>query len=392
MNKKILMVAYTNYVTDARPRREAETLASRGDDVTFIGLSEKTRPDQEQINGVNIIRVSFGRYRGDSGLRYVIHYLKFFIAASFLVARYYVKRRYDIVYVHTMPDFMVFVGLFPKILGAKIVLNIHDMMPELYMSKFSIGERHVLIRLLKVHEKISCWFADDVICVHHPHKDVLTSRGVPAEKITVLMNVPDPAIFQKGQKIAQKSKNIPTIVYHGTIAQRLGLDLAVDAFSIVLRTIPDARFEIYGDGDAAEQLEMKIRILNISNNVVFYRKFFNVEEIPSLVSGAALGIIPNRKDLATEYMLPVKLLEYVYLDIPVIASSLKTIRHYFSDDMVEFYQPGNVSELAAKMTLLLKDEQRRGQFAHNAGAFTRKYSWEIMKKDLFSLIDKSEGE
>jgi hypothetical protein len=49
--KKICMVAYTNYLSDARPRREAETLARRGDQVDFIALAEKNRPSVETVQG-----------------------------------------------------------------------------------------------------------------------------------------------------------------------------------------------------------------------------------------------------------------------------------------------------------------------------------------------------
>lgn len=387
MAKKILMVAYTNYVTDARPRREAETLVSRGDTVLFIGLAERGAPRTETINGVTLNRVSFSRYRGDSGIRYILHYLRFFFVASILAARLHLKHRFDVLYVHTMPDFMVFVSIIPKMLGAKVILNIHDMMPELYMSKFNIGEGHILIRMLKLQERISCWFSDRIICVHHPHQQILVSRNIPAEKITILMNVPDPLIFAVTIPVRDIPTKRNTMIYHGTVAQRLGLDIAVDAFCEVLKHVPDARFEIYGDGDAAEHLEMKIRILNIEQNVIFNRKFFKVEDIPGIVAGSTLGIIPNRRDLATEYMLPVKLMEYVYLDIPVVAPSLLTIQYYFTSDMVEYFEPGDVRDLAGKIVNMFSDSEKRVTIARNARSFTTKYSWNTMKNDLFALID-----
>jgi glycosyltransferase involved in cell wall biosynthesis len=235
--KKICMVAYTNYLSDARPRREAEALTSRGDQVDFIALGEKDRPSFETVQGVRVFRMKQLRYRGGGGLSYGLSYLRFLCAATLKLLRLFRKEKYDIVYVHTMPDLLVLVGLIPKLLGASIVLNIHDMMPELYMSKFGISEKHLLIRLLAFQEQVSIRLADKVISVHDPHRDVLCRRGAPPEKITVIPNVPDPRIF-RGDTAAPAQSGTFRIVYHGTIARRLGLDLGVRAFTKAAEVLP----------------------------------------------------------------------------------------------------------------------------------------------------------
>jgi glycosyltransferase involved in cell wall biosynthesis len=192
---KVLMVAYTNYLTDARPRREAETLAARGDEVDFISLAEKCHPSEEVVNGVRVLRLSMVRYRGAGGLKYVLSYLKFFNKASIKVVSLYIAKRYDVIHIHTMPDFLVFVAIIPKLMGAKVILDVHDMMPELYMSKFGIKESHWLIKLIKLQEFVSTGFADRVICVHDLHKKVLLERHSSLKSLTVLLNVPDPNVF-----------------------------------------------------------------------------------------------------------------------------------------------------------------------------------------------------
>src|SRR5688500_5049840 len=168
--KKICMAAYTHYLADPRPRREAETLARRGHQVDFISLAEAGAPPVETVRGVRVFRMSQRRYRGGSEASYILSYVTFFLRVTIKIFSLFLKERYDIIYLHTMPDFIVFVGLLPKLFGAKVVLNIHDMMPELYMSKFGISESHLLIRFLKLQEYLSIAFADKVICVHHPHR------------------------------------------------------------------------------------------------------------------------------------------------------------------------------------------------------------------------------
>jgi glycosyltransferase involved in cell wall biosynthesis len=384
--KKICMVAYTNYLSDARPRREAETLARRGDQVDFIALGEKDRPAIETVHGVRLLRVKQLRYRGSGGLSYILAYLRFLTAATLKLLRLFRKERYDIIYVHTMPDLLVLVGLIPKFFGARVVLNIHDMMPELYMSKFGISEKHPLIRFLAFQEQLSIRLADKVICVHDPHRDVLCRRGAPRAKITVLPNVPDPLVFNSDHSAAQPDGTF-RIVYHGTIARRLGLDLAVSAFAKAAASCRDARLEIYGDGDAGNELEAQIKASGMEDKIHFSKKMFRVESIAEMIQGASVGLIPNRRDVATDYMLPVKLLEYVHLGIPVIAPRLLAIQYYFGEDQVAYYEPGNVDELADSICSLYANPLKRAELARNSAEFAKQFHWDILKEELYKVID-----
>ena len=384
--KKICMVAYTNYLSDARPRREAETLVRRGDRVDVIAVGEKDRPSTEIVQGIRVFRVKQLRYRGNSGLHYILAYLRFLCAATTKLVRLFHKDHYDIIYVHTMPDSIVLVALIPKLLGAKVVLNIHDMMPELCMSKFGISEKHPLVRLMAFQEQMSIRLADKVICVHHPHRDVLCRRGAPLEKITVLPNVPDPLIFRQSASAPQADGRF-RIVYHGTIAKRLGLDIGVRAFAKALASCPGALLEIYGDGDAADDLVAQIKASGVEDKIYFSKKIFSVESIAAKIQGAAVGLIPNRRDVATDYMLPVKLLEYVHLGIPVIVPRLLAIQYYFSTDQVEYYEPGNVDELAECICRLYADPEKRMQLARNGADFAKKFHWDSLKEDLYSVVD-----
>ena len=381
------MVAYTNYLTDARPRREAETLAARGDDVDFISLTEKGHLPEEVVNGVHVLRLSMDRYRGAGGLKYILSYLVFFIKASAKVISRYFAKRYDVIHIHTMPDLLVFVAIVPKLMGAKVILDVHDMMPELYMSKFGIKESHILIKLIKLQEKASVLFANHVICVHDLHQQVLLERHPSLKNLTVLLNVPDPHVFGEMSRVKKIDSGRPKFIYHGTIARRLGLDLALDAFHKVLQVMPNAQFNIYGDGDCADEIEEHIHLLNITGSVFFSKIFFRVEEIPQLVNGSTIGIIPNRKDQATEYMLPVKLLEYVYLGIPVAAPRLKTISHYFSEESIAFYEPGNVDNLKNVMLMLSQNPDYCYQMVGRAQDCIRELSWQKIQASLFNIID-----
>ncbi|MDR3724604.1 MAG: glycosyltransferase family 4 protein [Terracidiphilus sp.] len=384
--KKICMVAYTNYLSDARPRREAETLARRGDKVDFISLAEKDRPAVEMVNGVRVLRVGMMRYRGGSGVSYLFSYLRFIATASLKLLRLSMKERYDNIHVHTMPDIAVVTGLIPKLFGAKLILDIHDMMPELYMSKFNIPETHPLIRVIAAQEQFSIWLADRVICVHEPHRSVLVRRGARPSKITVIPNVPDPNVFPFIHP-QPPTEGVFRMVYHGTIARRLGLDLAVEAFVKIAKDYPNAKLEILGDGDAANDLEKQIEATGMQDRIYFSKRLFRVEEATEMIQGASVGLIPNRFDSATNYMLPVKLLEYVYFAIPVIAPRLLAIQHYFSEDQVAYYEPGNVDDLAATIRRLYENPAERYSLAVKSSAFAQDFHWNMLKNVLFDVED-----
>lgn len=381
------MVAYTDYLNDARPRREAEALAARGDHVDFVSLGEIDDPCEETVAGVRIIRLAMKRFRGRSASRYVISYFLFLSKALLRLTFLHLRERYQVIHVHTMPDFMVFVALVPRLFGAKVVLDVHDTMPELYMSKFGISADHWIVRVAKFQERISCKFAHRVIAVHDPHKSLLVSRGIDEDRIGVVMNSPDPAIFGQISPSNQSPGKQLKLVYHGTISRRFGLDIALKAVRIVTREYPDLQFDILGDGDDAENIEREIKTLDLSKNVYFSRRFFPVDELPRRLLGAKIGVISNRRDVATEYMLPVKMLEYMFLGIPVVAPRLKVIQYYFDEQCVEFYEPDNHADLGAALLRLVENPELRQRIAFAARERVDRFSWEKMRGNLFHVLD-----
>jgi glycosyltransferase involved in cell wall biosynthesis len=185
--KRILFIAYTTYISDARVRRHAEALAQRGDRVDVICLA----PDQPfDRRGVNVIGLGMGRYRGARAAGYINGYLQFLIKASYQAARLSRRRSYDTVVVCTMPDAAVLCGLIPRLRGARLVLDVHDTMPELYLAKFPGWRGRIGARLLRIEERASAALADCVVAVHDLHAQRLINAGIPKDKLRVIINSP----------------------------------------------------------------------------------------------------------------------------------------------------------------------------------------------------------
>ena len=225
---RVCVIVYTDYPADTRVRRAAEALAARGDDVTVLCPRSSSLRGRSSISGVKLCPISsVGYIHAKNPLAYVSLYLGFVLAAGIRALRLHLRSRFALVHVHTMPDFLVFSAIGPRLLGAKVILDVHDLMPELYASKFGLSESHWIVRGLKWVERLSVRFADAAVAVHQPHLDALVAHGNPRDKFTIVMNLPDPDMFQRRNGPAHASEF--TLIYHGMVGARNGLDVAVRA-------------------------------------------------------------------------------------------------------------------------------------------------------------------
>ncbi len=129
----------------------------------------------------------------------------------------------------------------------------------------------------------------------------------------------------------------------------------------------------------------------LQNQVIIYNKYIPYEELPELLANMDAGVIGNRNELLSDYMLPVKLLEYVSLNIPVIVPKNKIISRYFSEDMVCYYIPESTNDMAKKILYFYENERVRESFSMNALKFTLLHNYktemEIYKQVLQSLLN-----
>jgi glycosyltransferase involved in cell wall biosynthesis len=383
--KRICMIAYSEYFSDSRIRREAETLAANGWDVSVLMLPQSKRAKPEVLNNVRAMGVNMRKYRGYGLTSYFISYINFFLHSLVTCSMLTLKGQVDIIHVHNMPDFLVFAAILPRILGRKIILDIHDSMLETYAGKFGKLPKW-LYWLLFLEEKISAAFVHRIICVNHVQIRPLLQRGIPEKKITVLMNVPDHKIFNLTVR-ADPSADPEhyNIVYHGTLDRALGIDLALHAVNRIRKDIPSVRFYIIGKGKDQEAFAALIKDLHLESNVSLQTKLFQVQEMPKVLHTMHIGLISNRNNGATRYMLPVKLLEYVSLGIPAVAPALDPIRYYFDETMVSYYEPENLDDMVRAIRNLCNNPKTRRQQADNAFKMLDKYGWNTHQQDLLNL-------
>jgi glycosyltransferase involved in cell wall biosynthesis len=319
---------------------------------------------------------------------YMLDYAIFFtmIMAHLLLH----PRRYRLIHINNMPDFLVFATWLPRLLGTPVIHDVHDLMPELFEEKFRSGERHWIVGAIKAQERWAGRFASVVLTVEDRLKDILSARGVPREKIHVLMNLPDDRIFAPRVAVPNKPADAPfVLVYHGTLARRLGLDIAVRAVAQARAEIPGIVLRIIGAGEEREHLITLRDELGLGAGVEFSDGFVPVQAIPGLIADADVGICPLRISGGTDIMLPTKLLEYVTMGIPCIVPKTGTIARYFDDTMVQFFEAENIDSLAHAIVGLYRDPLRRASLAGEATRrFAGIYSWSRHKRVYTDLVEQ----
>jgi glycosyltransferase involved in cell wall biosynthesis len=284
----------------------------------------------------------------------------------------------------------VFAAVGVKLSGAKVILDLHDLMPEFFASKFDSGMDSWPVRLVIWQEQLSCRFADHVITVTEVWRKTLIERGVPAEKVSVVMNVADPRIFRREENGKRPSPNGHGfhLIYHGTFTHRYGVDLIIHAVEKVRPYIPDIHATLLGGGEYRDELIKLAQELNLARHIEISQTLLPAGELPPLLQQADVGIVPNRSNIFTDGLLPTKLMEYVALGKPVIAARTPTITTYFDDNMVAFFRPGDANDLANCIVSLYNDSQRQSQLAQNAEKFNQQYSWNKVAANYVALIDQ----
>jgi glycosyltransferase involved in cell wall biosynthesis len=381
---KVCMVAYTFYEQDNRVRRYAETLAKRGDRVDVVALSSEGQSAKEVIDGVCVYRIQRRVVSEKGKFTYLAKLLFFFLRSFAFLTWKQLQERYDLVHVHSVPDFEVFAALVPKLTGSKIILDIHDLVPEFYLSKFKASSNSLTFRLLVAVERMSALFADHVIAANHIWLERLYKRSVGRANCTVILNFPDTDIFHFRGRHRNDSKFI--MVYPGSLGYHQGVDIAIRALALIADTRPEAEFHIYGGGIQTEYLKTLIAELNLQERVLL-KGGRTLQEIAVIMENSDLGVVPKRSDGFGDEAFSTKIFEFMSLDVPVIVARTTIDSYYFNDSLVKFFQANDEKSLAEAMLRLIENPGQRQELVRNTREFIKGYTWERNKGIYLDLVD-----
>jgi glycosyltransferase involved in cell wall biosynthesis len=383
------MIVQQVYDQDPRVIRYTKALINHGAQVDVLSVQGKEKIDCHRGNGLNVYTIPLS-HTSQSLPAYLFEYFLAMLFFSFKLFFLHIKNHYDIIHVHNMPDFLIFSALIPRILGAKLILDIHDPMPEFYQAKFKKSAKHPLVPIMTLQEKISASLAHAVLTANPTFKENLIQRGIPAEKITVTQNLPDKNIFERGKfKRERDSAERFTLLYPGTIAPRYGLDTAVRSLLLLIPVIPGIRLRIIGkDNNHTQQLKKLAAELNVGTYVEFIPRL-PTEKIPQEMSQADIGIYPALPDPHMSIAMPGKVLEFATMGLPTITSRLQVLEKVFSDMAVRYVSPGQPEEFAqAVLDLYQHPEKLAALIQHADQEFVQIQSWEHERQKYFDVIAK----
>jgi len=385
--KRVAMVMFSFYPNDPRPRRALEEMAREGMLVDLICLRGEGSPAREVQGNVEVLRIPLKRHRGGM-LVYLYQYAAFIFLSSVILAWRSLIRGYDLVHVHNMPDVLVISALVPKMLGAKVILDLHDPMAELMMTIFKLEKESWSVRLLRRIEKWSIARANVVVTVSVTFKRVFSGRSCAPEKVEVVMNSPDSDIFplRAPTTPVYASPKPFVIMYHGSLVERNGLDLAVEALASVRETLPHAELRIYGESTPFLDRVMDMATSMGLQEAVHYLGPRRLEDLVAEIESCDVGVIPNHRNSFTDINTPTRIFEYLALGKPAIAPRTSGIQDYFDGESLIFFESGDAQDMARRIAYVFSHPEEVTEIVRRGQEVFREHSWPKERQHLIGVV------
>ena len=377
------------YPQDYRTCREARALAAAGYQVAVICPLDPGQPWREMLDGVRVYRFP-APPAANSFLGYLWEY-GYSMAAMFIISLLvFLREGFDVVHAHNLPDTLVFIAAFYKLLGKRFVYDHHDLGPEMYYARFGDKGNRLVYPMLVLLEKLSCQLADHVIATNQSYKTVEMQRGrVPEERITIVRSgpylepwravKPDPILRQKGETI---------LGYVGIMGPQDGVDYLLRALRHLVYELGRRDFfcVIIGKGDALTDLKKLATQLGI-NEYVWFTGWVSDADLLCYLSTADICIDPDPSNPFNDRCTMNKMMEYMALGKPIVAFDLPEHR-VTAQDAAVYAHPNDELDFAQQIAALMDDPERRkkmGQIGRER--VETELAWPYQEKHLLEVYE-----
>jgi len=388
--RPIVLVTHSYYEEDPRVRRQAEAILAAGRPVDVIALRGPGDASEGEVDGVRVRRLDVQRHQGAGLGTYLVEYLAFFVRVALTLVRSHPRRRYALVQVATLPDWLVLAALPLRLVGVPVILDLHESMPDFFRSRFPRAANPIVHRSLLLAERLSIGAATHALTVNDALRDRLVGLGVAPGHVSVVRNTPslarfDPAAHAARQFMADGSLRL---VYAGALTPTYELDVAIRAVARLAAARPplSVHLDIYGRGDSRPALEALTAELAIGDRITFHGRI-PLDVVPAAIARADIGLAPTRRDTFTDASLSTKILEYAAMRRAAVASRLPLVTHTFPDDTVATYAPGDPDDLAAQVLRLIDDPAARQAAVERAAALVAGMAWEHDAVAYLALLE-----
>jgi glycosyltransferase involved in cell wall biosynthesis len=344
---EIVHLAHTTFPQDTRVKREVAVSALTGRRVAVVTLRGPGQRPIERVGLVTIVRIRGGRSRRGP-ISYLREYTEFTLRCRWLLARHRAFSRARLVHVHTLPDFLIWAARPVRQRGGRVILDLHEIFPEFARAKYAGVFGRVASTVARAIERMARRRADVTITVNAPIEELLARRPIGRpERLVVVHNSADPEDFGPPREPRPPNPHRAPIalVYHGTLTPLYGLDVAIRGIAAAAARGVEAHLAILGDGTEQGRLEALASQLGLAARVTFEGRLPQTA-LPARLCQADAAIVPTRLDGMTRYSLSNKLLEYVHLGIPVLATRLPSYLRYLGEDAAWYWNSDDPADCA----------------------------------------------
>jgi glycosyltransferase involved in cell wall biosynthesis len=373
---RVCVIRQGFFPLDTRVRREVHALASAGHEVDVICVRRPGQRRRERLGHVTAYRLPLPLQRSDSRGRYLLQYGTFALAAAVLCSLLHLRRRWDVVQVNSMPDALVFAAAVPRLLGARVLLDLHECMPEFFSVKYGVAPGHPALRLLAAAEQLSIRFADHVLTCTEQMRETFVGRGADPTKIDVVLNSADERIFDAVRHPpAPRHPGRFTLLCHGAIEHSYGIDTLLRAAALLRDDIPGLRVEIFGDGTYRSEVERLCDELGLDGSVRMSAGWAPIDELVAAIAAADVGIVAMRRNAFRELTHCNKMFDFIAMQRPVAVTRTRAVEAYFPGSCFALFDSGDERDLARAIRALYDDPALGERLVANAAAVNEPYRW-----------------
>jgi glycosyltransferase involved in cell wall biosynthesis len=385
----LILVENCSVPSDRRVWQEACSARDAGYRVSVLGPMGNgvDTAVHEYVEGIDLHRFPLSPAR-HGGFGYVLEYGAAMSRIGRDIRRLRREAPFDIVHACNPPDLLLPVALPLRRQGAALVFDQHDLVPELYVSKF--GRRDLLYQLTRMLERLSFAMADVVISPNESYRRVALTRGGQAEKdVFVVRNAPDLDRFtpiESDPKLKEGRQYL--LAYVGVMNKQDGVDHAIRALALLRKRRSDWKAIFVGDGDAASDVRRLAEDLGLADSVTF-SGWQGDAEIVSLLSTADVCLSPEPSSPINDVSTLVKVAEYMAMSRPIVAYDLPESR-FTAGEAATFVPSGDDQAFAARIDELLDDpEQRVAMGEAGRRRVERDLSWRVSERALLAAYARA---
>jgi glycosyltransferase involved in cell wall biosynthesis len=393
---KILMVLIgKSFPPDIRVEKEARTLINAGHEVLLACSRAPGQELETWYNGIRVLRFDYPRaiFRKIGSLQFytTLHNSYWVRTLSGVISRMGI----DAVHVHDLSGASYSALVAAKRGGRKTVLDLHENWADVMAMYADKGDLQIIQKLFV---KMGFWDRYEKACLRRADHAVVTSQGMeerimslgmPANKITIMMNVEDIKYFLSlpiQKKVVQKYKNKFVLSYIGKLTFERGIQTVIQAVKLLKDKIPNILFVIIGDGPYEVRLRSLVATMKAEEFVEFIG-WVDFQEVASYIAATDVGVLPQIVNLQTENACAHKVFQYMSFGKPIVTTPTKVYKQINDEkEFVLFVPYDDPESLSEAVMRLYQDEALRSRLGENGRQLTReKYDWRLMAGDLAKI-------